>query len=153
MLSQDGWEVLPRSKRSSTMLSPSKIVRGPAGFTLVELLVVIAIIGVLVALLLPAVQAARESARRSQCQNNLKQLALASMNYEDTFKALPPGSSGQYTVNGSAVTFSGAWKDPQRNTPWGHYSWAAVILPFVEQKTIYDSLNFNLPAYANSIME
>jgi prepilin-type N-terminal cleavage/methylation domain-containing protein len=130
-----------------------RTVRLRAGFTLVELLVVIAIIGVLVALLLPAVQAARESARRSQCQNNLKQLALAAMNYEDTFKSLPPGSAGQYTVSGTSASFSGGWRDPQRNTPWGHYSWAALILPFAEQKTLYDSINFDLPAYANSIME
>ena len=80
------------------------------GFTLVELLVVIAIIGVLVALLLPAVQAARESARRMQCSNHLKQIALASHNFEDTYKGLPPLRIGD-------------------NWP----TWAAMILPYVEQ--------------------
>jgi prepilin-type N-terminal cleavage/methylation domain-containing protein len=66
------------------------------GFTLVELLVAIATIGVLVALLLPAVQAAREAARRTPCKNNLKQIALALHNYEQSFKVFPPGSTSRF---------------------------------------------------------
>ena len=86
--------------------------RTRVGFTLVELLVVIAIIGVLVALLLPAVQAAREAARRSQCTNNLKQLALGMQNHHDTRKALPPG--------GTVL----------------HGTWMPRILPFIEQQQL-----------------
>lgn len=94
------------------------------GFTLVELLVVIAIIGVLVALLLPAIQAARESARRSQCTNNLKQMGLALQNYADlTRGALPIGS-----------------------TPFKHGMFAQ-LLPYVEQQALYDTLNFTVSAY------
>lgn len=85
------------------------------GFTLVELLVVIAIIGILIALLLPAVQAAREAARRSQCTNNLKQIALAIHNYHDTYKSLPPAAAGG----------------------WGQ-TYHAYILPFIEQQAVYD---------------
>jgi prepilin-type N-terminal cleavage/methylation domain-containing protein len=84
------------------------------GFTLVELLVVIAIIGVLVALLLPAVQSAREAARRMQCQNHLKQIGLAVHNFEDTNKSLPHSRMDD------------------------RYTWAVEILPFIEQKTLYD---------------
>lgn len=92
------------------------------GFTLVELLVVIAIIGILVALLLPAVQAAREAARRMSCGNNLKQLSLALHNYHDAFGKLPLGT-------GIA---------PHRHT------WAAMTLPFFEQTALYDIYNFNV---------
>src|SRR5262245_44330922 len=66
----------------------------PAGFTIVELLIVVAIIGILIALLLPAVQAARESARRTQCDNNLRQIALATLHFESVRKVLPPGYLG-----------------------------------------------------------
>ena len=89
----------------------------PLGFTLVELLVVIAIIGILVALLLPAVQAAREAGRRMSCTNNLKQIGLSLHNYHDTLKKLPYGIRGH---NG-----------------WGP-SWYVGILPYVEQSTIYN---------------
>ena len=105
------------------------------GFTLVELLVVIAIIGVLVALLLPAVQAAREAARRSQCMNNLKQLALATHSHHDSSGALPIG-----VYNDASAGFSA----PEVGLGWG-----AKILPFIEQANIYDQLNAQLPVLAN----
>src|SRR5262245_31471169 len=102
-----------------------KYGHGLRGFTLVELLVVIAIIGVLVALLLPAVQAAREAARRSQCANNLKQIGLGMHNYVDTWERLPSALMGGLT---------GADDDDG-------FSWACAILPFVEQKNLYDKIN------------
>lgn len=95
------------------------------GFTLVELLVVIAIIGILIALLLPAVQAAREAARRSQCSNNLKQIALAIQNYHDSYKVFPPG---EITPGACCGTQSYA-------------GWAICILPFMEQQSLSDQYN------------
>lgn len=100
---------------------------GRRGFTLVELLVVIAIIGILVALLLPAVQAAREAARRMSCGNNLKQYGLAMHNYHDTFNTLPPG--GLWTMQSSDWNVKAL-------------SWHARILPYVEQQTVYDKINW-----------
>ncbi len=105
--------------------------RGRAGFTLVELLVVIAIIGVLVAMLLPAVQAAREAARRSQCSNNLRQIGIALQNYHDTAKRFPPG---------------GFMKRPDLASPGQlrafHHTWLTAILPQMEQGNLHATINF-----------
>ena len=98
--------------------------RSRAAFTLVELLVVIAIIGVLVALLLPAVQAAREAARRMQCQNNLKQIALAMHNYESVYRGLPA-----------------------HGTLYPHHGWGASILPYIEQANLEGMYNWNYSWY------
>src|SRR5947209_4987154 len=100
------------------------------GFTLVELLVVIAIIGVLVALLLPAVQAAREAARRMQCSNHLKQIGLALQNYHDVFGALPFGARARYVMT------SGTTPTGQNTGP----SWYVGLLPFCEQKPLSDQI-------------
>jgi prepilin-type N-terminal cleavage/methylation domain-containing protein/prepilin-type processing-associated H-X9-DG protein len=107
------------------------------GFTLIELLVVIAIIAVLIALLLPAVQSAREAARRAQCTNNLKQLGLAFANYTDVNQMYPPG--GVTLVTGFAN--AGNWTNDAGNNG---VSWVALILPYLEQNTVYSSINFSL---------
>lgn len=102
------------------------------GFTLVELLVVIAIIGVMVGLLLPAVQSAREAARRMSCSNNLKQIGLAMHNYESTFKMLPSALQGA---------------DRRKGQPSGEdddgFGWLVALLPFVEQQGLYDFMRPN----------
>ncbi len=106
------------------------------GFTLVELLVVIAIIGILIALLLPAVQAAREAARRTDCTNKLKQLQLALHNYHDVHKTLPLAAVWPGSGNGSSNF---------RDSRWGA-TWVTQLLPFIEQTPLYSQYNFNLPS-------
>jgi prepilin-type N-terminal cleavage/methylation domain-containing protein/prepilin-type processing-associated H-X9-DG protein len=102
-----------------------KSFRRRSAFTLVELLVVIAIIGILVALLLPAVQAAREAARRSQCQNNLRQIGLGILNHEDAYGAFPTGGSEPWHDAGNADSLYGKG-----------YGWMVQILPFVEDQAL-----------------
>ena len=101
------------------------------GFTLVELLVVITIIGILITLLLPAVQGAREAARQAQCQNNMKQLGLACLDYESQHGYFPPSS---YYLSG----------DPGQSRTH-HRNWVVAILPFLEQQPLYDSFNLSAP--------
>lgn len=106
------------------------------GFSLVELLVIIAIMGVLCAILLPAVMAAREASRRVQCLNNLKQVGLGLHQYHDVFDSLPMGYVAAHSL------------DPRVTSPgWG---WAALVLPFLEQTPLHGSANFNLPVEATA---
>lgn len=122
--------------------------KGKRGFTLVELLVVIAIIGILVALLLPAVQAAREAARRMQCSNNLKQLALGYHNYHDTYKTLPALANGCYGPEG---TGQGQNAGPGiGNQNWAGWSCHTLVLPFIEQQNTYNQIRFTHGYYATS---
>lgn len=108
--------------------------RKSRGFTLIELLVVIAIIGILVGMLLPAVQAAREAARRVQCNNNLSQLALAALSYEMAHGFYPTG-----TLNA---------KGPVLNMPLGyHHNWITQSLPYIEQRNTYAAIDFKVGVY------
>jgi prepilin-type N-terminal cleavage/methylation domain-containing protein/prepilin-type processing-associated H-X9-DG protein len=104
-----------------------------SAFTLIELLVVISIIAVLIALLLPAVQSAREASRRAQCSNNLKQIGLAIHNYESAFKVLPFGKGDSYgtVLPGTPV--------------YARWSTNSQLLMFIEQGNLFNSINFNLP--------
>ncbi|MCA9240212.1 MAG: DUF1559 domain-containing protein [Planctomycetales bacterium] len=113
------------------------------GFTLVELLVVIAIIGVLIALLLPAVQSAREAARRTQCSNHLRQTALAMLNFESTSKGLPPIS--EFPVIGPRLYVN----LPQGKVgPGASYSWTVPTLPYMEQQSLFDQFDLAAPVDA-----
>ena len=110
--------------------------RESRGFTLVELLVVIAIIGALIALLLPAVQSAREAARRISCFNNLKQLGLASQNFYSAQQSFPSGADSKANP-----------ADP--NNAWSYYRWGALahLTPYLEETNAYNALNLNVPLY------
>lgn len=114
------------------------------GFTLVELLVVIAIIGILVALLLPAIQAAREAARRSQCVNKMKQLGLAVLNYESAKKLLPYANTPNNTTAMMTGACPGAAGAATTTNSLAHHTLFSYILPYFEQQAIYDQLDFTL---------
>jgi len=106
------------------------------GFTLVELLVVIAIIGILIALLLPAVQSAREAARRMQCANRLRQVAVALHNYHNALRSFPPGMmywNASYSMEGCGTMPTSYYAG------WG---WGTFLLPFIEQQTVFDLIDF-----------
>jgi prepilin-type N-terminal cleavage/methylation domain-containing protein/prepilin-type processing-associated H-X9-DG protein len=116
------------------MQAPSRRRRG---FTLIELLVVIAIIGILIGLLVPAVQKVREAAALVQCANNLKQIGLASHGYHDFNKCFPPG----YLATASY---------PDTTPGWG---WGAFILSYLEQDTVYRQINFGLPVETQPVIQ
>ena len=119
-----------------------------SAFTLVELLVVIAIIGILIGMLLPAVQQVREAARRTQCANNIRQLALGCLNYESAYQVFPTGhnkASGYRWARGPAII-----PRPSDSTDAQEISWGTFILPFIEQNNLHAQLkaatnNFDLP--------
>ena len=115
-------------------MRPSASLRRPRAFTLIELLVVITIIGVLIALLLPAVQAAREAARRAQCSNNLKQIGLGMHNYHATHDTFPPG----YIT----LTQTNQPNSPETGPGW---AWGTMLLNNLEQTAAYNAANFSLP--------
>jgi len=110
--------------------------RNVSGFTLVELLVVIAIIGILIGMLLPAVQQVREAARRIDCSNKSRQLGLAVMNYESANGVFPPGWIVNDSINTSGSELSG----------WG---WSSIILPFIEAGNLSEQIDFNGAVDAN----
>ncbi|HUY90509.1 MAG TPA: DUF1559 domain-containing protein [Pirellulales bacterium] len=125
-------------------MCPATHKKGMRGFTLVELLVVIAIIGILIALLLPAVQAAREAARRSQCSNNLRQMGLALQNYHDLHNVFPPAKIGSGSMAYQYPAYE-SWRNVVTNT-----TGFLLLLPQLEQQPLYQLYNFNYPSSLSS---
>ena len=129
------------------MMHSSRIPDNPraaeptSGFTLIELLVVVAIIGILIAMLLPAVQQARESGRRGSCVNNLRQLGVALHNYESTYKRLP--AAGTFADAEEAIYYSASyWRINLKSG--NNYSWVVGLLPFMEEQSLYDQFDLNV---------
>lgn len=122
------------------------------GFTLIELLTVIALIGVLIALLLPAVQQSRESARSTQCKNQLKQIALAAANYESARGALPP--AGDVELGVGLAPYRGLPSDPKfevfKQTEGRQIGWAVYLLPYLEEQSLADQFDLQRPLFLQS---
>ncbi len=127
---------------SNMSTDTKRVNKMPSGFTLVELLVVIAIIGILIGMLLPAVQQVREAARRTECANNLRQLGLSMQNYHGSFDHFPPGYESYPTSTGSVPP--GVYIDPiswDASPGWG---WPALLLPFVEGNSLAAAIDYDL---------
>lgn len=123
-------EARGRQRQQDAPEEPGCLPMGSGGFTLVELLVVISIIGVLVALLLPAVQAARESSRRVSCNNNLRQSGLAILNYEAANRKFPPGKQ---------------WSAPRSDPSTFAFAWSSIVLSYLEEDAIMRQIDFRQP--------
>lgn len=133
---------MPRSR--ITLKSPPRPGaadhRGSGGFTILEVLVVIIVIGIALSLLLPAMLTARESARRVQCQNNLKQAALALHNYHDMHAVFPPGYIARIVTAGES----------SRDESGPGYAWSAMLLPFLDQAALFQTIDFSVDPLANT---
>ena len=138
------------ARRKANLKSAIADLKSPRGFTLVELLVVITIIGILIALLLPAVQAAREAARRMQCANYFRQVGLGMHNYHAAFKSFPPGLLMWTTSTPAACGYT------PMDRYYGGFSWSVFILPYIEQQQVYEMIDFiqaDSPSYGFSYFE